>query len=193
MSSSSKGNRPYSVYPRDNYWLCDGDFFYVAKDKSGLCKFSTNSHGRMAGRAFAENADYQRTDVSMMLYDGKLYVRYKELAPEPFIVLDKHTLREVDVDPDQDYEPEEGGKSIHWTERDEDTGRSLAYTPLITDGKHVYVIARYFESKEQKEARAGNGSEPCPDLVVEVYDPSDNFRFIRQVTLYYKDGEKFKY
>jgi hypothetical protein len=55
------------------------------------------------------------------------------------------------------------------------------------------VIARQFLTKEQKEAEEENEGPTYPDLVVEVYDPSKNFEFVREITLLKnKQNDKFK-
>lgn len=80
-----------------------------------------------------------------MLFQGKLYIRYKELAPAPFVMVDKDTLEVIKMDPEQTFEPKEGDNhSIQWKDKDEKTGRELTYTPLINDGQYLYVIARQF-------------------------------------------------
>lgn len=43
-----------------------------------------------------------------MLLDDKLYIRSSSIAPYPFIVVDKNTLKEIEMDPNQDFEPKDG-------------------------------------------------------------------------------------
>jgi len=42
------------------------------------------------------------------MFDDKLYIRYKDLAPKPFIIVDKVTLKEIKQDPEPKIEPKEG-------------------------------------------------------------------------------------
>lgn len=77
-------------------------------------------------------------------------------------------------------------QSIEWTETNEETGRYLGKTPLITDGNLLYLISVRNQSKSEKEAQKDE-EEPSdfkPRLVCEVYDPAQNFKFLREVTLY---------
>jgi len=78
----------------------------------------------------------------MMLYKDELYIRHSGLAPAPFVKVNKNTLKEIKSETEEKYEPKEGDHhSIQWKEKDEKTGRSLTYTPLINDGEHLYVIS----------------------------------------------------
>lgn len=146
----------------------------------------------MAGRVESINPDFAKSKASMMLFEDKLYLRYEDLKPAPFVTVDKETLQVVKMDPELKFEPKEGEtQSLNWVETDEVSGRSLAYTPLITDGELIYVIARKGLSKEQKEAGEEDGG--IPELVVEVYDPSKGFAFVRAVALTKnKHLDKFK-
>jgi hypothetical protein len=77
----------------------------------------------------------------MMIFDGKIYIRNEKFKPEPFIVVDKDSLQEIKKG-QVDFQPKEGqNQSLLWKGKDE-MGRSLEYTPLMTDGHFVYVIAR---------------------------------------------------
>jgi hypothetical protein len=86
------------------------------------------------------------------------------------------------MEPELKFEPKEGQtQSLQWTEENEETGRSLAYTPLVTDGTYVYVIARQGRPKGEQ---APEDEEVVHKLVVEVYNPANSFEFVRAVTLY---------
>jgi hypothetical protein len=90
-----------------------------------------------------------------MLLNGQLYMRHEDIKPAPFVLIDKNTLQEVKMEPEINFEPKEGEKqSLQWTEEDEETKRSLAYTPLVTDGSFLYVIARQGPPKADEEQPA---------------------------------------
>jgi sugar-specific transcriptional regulator TrmB len=68
--------------------------------------------------------------------NNKLYVRSESIKPKPFVVVNPQTLEEEK----DEFELEKEDKNLEWKEN-EDTGRSLTATPLMTDGIHIYVIA----------------------------------------------------
>ena len=82
-------------------------------------------------------------------------------------------------------------KNLEWKEN-ADTGRSLTFTPLITDGNYIYAIAQKKAPKKQEEAKEGEEAEAHeqaddkpPMLAIEVYDPSTpTIKFVRQFFLY---------
>lgn len=195
MRISSAGES-YKITPENalDTWCIDDEFIYCLGESGGLIKMSSGARGQMAGRLIEDNKDYEKPDASMMMFDGKLYIRHKELAPAPFVIVDPVTLQEIKQDPEQKYEPKEGDNhSIQWKDQDEETGRALTYTPLITDGQYLYMIARQFLTKEQQEAEEDGDGPSFPDLVVEVYDPSKNFEYVKSVTLFKnKQLDKFK-
>ena len=70
---------------------------------------------------------------------------------------------------------------MKWVEKDEKTGRSLEYTPLITDGTYIYVIAKEKDPKSEEQKDADEEEDAAPKLVLEVYD--QEYKFVRGVTL----------
>lgn len=72
----------------------------------------------------------------MMHLNNKLYVRAEGLKPKPFAVLNSVTFEEEK----EEFELEKEDKNLEWKSND-DTGRSLTDTPLLTDGTYIYVIA----------------------------------------------------
>jgi hypothetical protein len=121
-----------------------------------------------------------------MLLDGKLYFRHVDIKPAPFVLIDRDTLEEVKLDEELKFEPKEGQKeSLQWADEHEETKRSLAYTPLVTDGTYVYVIARQGQPERPDGEQAPDDEEEAViKLVVEVYDPAKSFEFVKSVILY---------
>lgn len=147
MRMCSYGNNSLTADNSRDTWLVDGNYIFVLNEEKGLFKLSKGAEGKMPGQIEAFNADFAKSDSSMMIFDGKIFIRYKELKdrspPVPFVMVDKNTLKEIKMDPELKFEPkEEDNHSLLWSDRDEETGRSLMYTPLITDGQYIYVIAR---------------------------------------------------
>jgi hypothetical protein len=92
----------------------------------------------MIGQVYQHKPDYHSgDDVSMLLLNDKLYLRTSSIAPKPFIRLDKDTLEEDQKD---EIELDKEEKNLEWKENEE-TGRSLTFTPLFSDGTYIYVIS----------------------------------------------------
>lgn len=47
----------------------------------------------MAGKIIEDNKEFEKPECSMMMFDGKLFIRHKELAPAPFVMVDPKTLQ----------------------------------------------------------------------------------------------------
>jgi len=164
-------------------WVLDGGYFFALVEGRGLVKLATGSHGGMPGRIMARNSELDKAKGSLMLLDGKLYFRHEGIKPAPFVLVDRDTLEEVKMDPELKFEPKEGQiQSLQWAEENEETKRSLTYTPLVTDGTYVYVIAR--QGQPQGEQAPEDEEEAVIKLVVEVYDPAKSFEFVKSVILY---------
>lgn len=102
-----------------------------------------------------------------------------------------------------EFELEKEDQNLEWKEN-EDTGRSLTYTPLITDGHYIYVIAQKKAPKkkgkiiipanlfvedgkegEDNDKEENKDDKKAPMLVVECYDPqSPSFKFVKEIYLY---------
>lgn len=193
MRVCSYGSNEINCNIDQDTWIVDGDHIYLLNEDKGLFKLSVGTQGKMAGKIEAFNADFAKSDASMMLFNDQLYIRHKDLAPAPFVIVDKNTLKEIKQEPELKFEPKEGDHhSIQWKEKDETTGRSLTYSPMICDGQYLYLISQQYLSKEQQEAEEDNDGPGFPDLVVEIYDCNKSFEFVRKVTLF-KNKQLDKY
>jgi hypothetical protein len=131
----SYGSNEISCDIDQDTWIVDGDHIYLLKEGKGLFKLSVGTQDKMAGTIEGFNADFAKSDASMMLYNDQLYIRHSDLAPAPFVIVDKYSLKEIKQEPELKFEPKEGDHhSIQWKAKDENTGRSLTYTPMICDG-----------------------------------------------------------
>ena len=103
----------------------------------------------MMGEVYLHKSDYRSGEnVSLMFLNGKLYCRSSEVKPAPFVLLNPVTLEEEKTEEKED-EVDKEGQTLAWA-ANEDTGRSLEFTPLITDGQLVYVIALQKTPKKSK-------------------------------------------
>jgi hypothetical protein len=67
------------------------------------------------------------------------------LKPKPFVVINPHTLEEEK----DEFELDKVDQNLEW-KTSEETGRSLTYSPLLTDGEYLYVIAQKKAPKKTK-------------------------------------------
>jgi len=143
MPLSSYGDASLGVELSSDSWILDGDHIYAKVSGRGLLKIATGTCGKTPGTVIAVNSELDGDKASMMLFGGKLYMRHEGIKPAGFMIIDKETLLEIKQEPELNFDPKEGQtQSLKWVEKDEKTGRSLEYTPLITDGTNIYVIAK---------------------------------------------------
>lgn len=72
-----------------------------------------------------------------MYLNGKLYLRADSIKPKPFVSVNPNTLEE---EKDEFELQKDDDQNLEWKENAE-TGRTLNFTPLISDGRYIYVIA----------------------------------------------------
>ena len=133
-----------------------------------------------------------------MYLNDKLYLRSESLKPKPFVQINPVSLEEEEK---VEFDLEKEDKNLEW-KTNEETGRSLTYTPMITEGTYIYVISQrkapkpkcknhhhlfdlnYLIIEEGSEEKPKEDDKP-PMLVVEVYDPSDPyFKLVKETPLY---------
>ena len=93
--------------------------------------------GSMIGQVFQHRSEYLSGEqVTLLHLNGKLYLRAESLKPKPFVLVNPTTLQEEK----EEVELEKEDHNLEWRVNEE-TGRSLTYTPLISDGQYIYVVA----------------------------------------------------
>jgi hypothetical protein len=92
----------------------------------------------MIGQVYLHRKDYRSGEqVSLLYFNGKLFCRADSIKPKPFVRLNPVTLEE---DEKEEILLDKEDKNLEWKENSE-TGRSLSFTPLISDGTYIYVIS----------------------------------------------------
>ncbi|CDW73494.1 UNKNOWN [Stylonychia lemnae] len=168
----------------------DGQYIYMHQEGLGLLKMGTGAQGQMIAQVYLHKNEYKSGEqVSLLHLNGKLYCRADSIKPKPFVVINTNTLEEEK----DEFELEKEDQNLEWKENEE-TGRSLTHTPLISDGRYIYVIAQKKAPKKKKEdskegdednAEQDKDDNKPPMLVVECYDPqTPSLKFVREVFLY---------
>ena len=100
-------------------------------------KMGTGALGQMIAQVYLHKNEYRSGETTSLLHlNGKLYCRSEAIKPKPFVVINTTTLEEEK----EEFELEKEDQNLEWKENEE-TGRSLTFTPLISDGRYIYVIA----------------------------------------------------
>lgn len=168
--------------PNDSHAFCaDADNIYHFSKDHGLMKIAIRSDITMPGLvAHVNNKDSVKewgSKARMLFFNKRIYVRTIEDKSKPFHVVEPETL-EIDKDfPEVKFAEEAACSLSKFQEEPDKEGRTLKESPFFTDGTYFYVVA-------QKKLTAENEDEGIFSMVVEVYNPSSNFDFVRSITLY---------
>ena len=131
----------------------DGQFIYLHQEGLGLLKMGTGSAGQMIGQVYQHNPAFRSEQTYLVHLNGKLYCRAEALKPKPFVVVNATTLEEEK----DEFELEKEDQNLEWKENEE-TGRSLTHTPLMTDGNYLYVVAQK-KAPKKKPGKYSNSFE----------------------------------
>ena len=168
------------LFKNEDSWVQDGIYIYALVRGQGLVKLSMGAQGSMPGRIVAVNKELDK-EGTIMLFEGKIYMRSPDFKPAPFVTIECETLKEVKIEPELKFDDQSKDRpTIQWLDESEETGRSLGFSPMFTDGTLVYVIAL---QKDKKDQSSSEESSTKPKLVVECYDPSKNYELVKATTL----------
>lgn len=165
--------------------LYQDNYFYCVVSGMGLIKISDDVSGGVPGEIVQINDSVADLAMqSMIILDNKIYIRHNNQEKSCLSIFNMQTLEEVKRETEEKIEPKEGSdKSILWKSEDEDTGRSLTYSPMATDGTFVYLLSRRCKPKNSKDTVEIEDENQPTKLYVEVYDSTKNFEFVREVLL----------
>lgn len=166
-------------------WQYQDDHFYAVIPSMGLVKFCYDQTRVIPGEVVQINEAVDNLAFqSMMILNDKIYIRHEDMEKSCLSIFDMNTLEEIKRESEEKIEPKEGSdKSILWKSEDEETGRSMTFSPMTTDGTYVYLISRRCQPKNAKETVENEDENQPTKLYVEVFDPSKNFEFVREVLL----------
>lgn len=84
--------------------------------------------------------------------------------------------------PLDDGEEPQVHRSLLWN-KDSKTGRTLEFTPIFTEGTYLYAVAtqKNMQPDQSEEEKKKN---QIPSIVIECYDPKNDFSFVKSTTLY---------
>lgn len=173
----------------------------------GVMKLSQGVDGQTPGKLKIHNPELRSgEDISLVFIKDKLILRSSEATP--YRVVDPETLEEKEYKEEEEDEEEDeeqrkekkNKKTLKW-EANEDTGRSLTFSPLFTDGQFLYVISKLkvpklngksclltiseddlkdLEEDEKAKIRKEHEEkeQEKPKLAVEKFDPENDFKFV---------------
>ena len=127
-------------------FACDGQYIFMHQEGLGLLKMSAGGVGQMVGQVYQHKTDFKSGEqVALLHLNGKLYCRADSVKPKPFVAVNTTSLEEEK----EEFELEKEDKNLEWKDNEE-TGRSLTFTPLISDGRYIYVVAQKKAPKKKK-------------------------------------------
>ena len=135
----------YRIYNFESAQMVYDSQYIYALTSNGLYKISNS-----AGKIVAINQDIQHDNdfgdyTSMMIHKNEIYLRSKtqKWLINPFQIIDKNTLKTVEIKDEEFYNPpEDVSQNLKWT-NEEEFGRSLSFSPCFSDGHYIYVLARW--------------------------------------------------
>lgn len=126
----------------------DGKNLYLHMNGLGVMKLSQGVDGQTPGKLKIHNPELRSgEDISLVFIKDKLILRSSEATP--YRIVDPETLEEKEYKEEEEEEEEDeekkkekkNRKTLKW-EANEDTGRSLTFSPLFTDGHFLYIISK---------------------------------------------------
>jgi hypothetical protein len=128
-------------FNKEDSWVQDGTYIYALIKGQGLVKLSMGVQGGMPGKIMAVNKELDK-EGTIMLFEGKIHMRSQDFKPAPFVTIECETLKEVKIEPELKFDDQSKDQpTIQWLDANEETGRSLGFSPMFTDGTFIYVIA----------------------------------------------------
>jgi len=173
-------NSHLGALPKNTDAFCaDGKNLYHFSSSEGLFKISIRNESKMPGLVVHRNEGVKEwgEHARMLFFNNRIFVRSINDKSKLLHVVDPDTL-EVDKEyPELKFAEDATNSLGKLVEEPDKDGRTLKQSPFFTDGTYFYVVS---QKKEQTE----NEDESLFQLVVEVYNPANNFEFVRSFPLY---------
>ena len=200
---------------------CDGSYLYLFISKGYLLKIGTGYNNTMMGKVYLSKEDYRSGEKgTIAIVDNILYYRSNQLDPNPVISINPDNLEEIENKFDVDYREinhifiEEKKSEFEFPhssyeemmdiiERKKNMGlddrsnvRPSAASPMLTDGRYIYIISKWFDNINNEEDRKEDDEENENEIDnnkkekenkaifgVNIYDPLNNMCHVRSVQL----------
>jgi len=87
--------------------------------------------------------------------------------------------------------------TLKWIPLDDTHARGLSYTPLVTDGRYLYVLSTHRKlppkKKEGEEEKEIEEEDKTIKIMIEIYDPLDGFKFVKASPFLKKKADSEEY
>ena len=205
----------------ENYSITtDGTYLYYFSHKGILLKIGTGFNNTMLGKVYNKKENYRTGEKATIAYvEGILYYRSNNLDPDPIISIDPETLEEIPNKFSVDYSeinhifveekriefefPHTSSKDMtEIIERKKNAGledksnlRPSNPSPMISDGRFIYIISKWFDEESESEKREEEDDVEVVENTdnkdvkgkniygVNIYDPLNNMCHVRCIQL----------
>jgi len=170
---------------------CDGSYLYLFISKGYLLKIGTGYNNTMMGKVYLSKEDYRSGEKgTIAIVDNILYYRSNQLDPNPVISINPDNLEEIENKFDVDYREinhifiEEKKSEFEFPhssyeemmdiiERKKNMGlddrsnvRPSAASPMLTDGRYIYIISKWFDNINNEEDRKEDDEENENEIII---------------------------
>ena len=198
----------------------DGTYLYYFCSKGVLLKIGTGFNNTMLGKVYNKKENYRVGEKATIAFvEDILYYRSSNLDPDPIISINPETLEEMPNKFSVDYSeinhifneekriefefPHTSNKDMNEIiERKKNAGledksnlRPSNPSPMISDGRFIYVISKWFDEEGENEKKEEEDDMEAVDNTenkdfkgkniygVNIYDPLNNMCHVRCVQL----------
>ena len=198
----------------------DGTYLYYFNSKGILLKLGTGFNNTMLGKIYNKKEKYRVGEKATIAFvEGILYYRSNNLDPYPVISIDPETLEEIKNKYSVDYSEinhifiEEKKSEFEFPHssyedmmeiierkrtlglEDKSIVRPSDSSPMITDGRFLYIISKWFDQEDEGEKKdeeddgdintmpTNKNIKNSAIFGVNIYDPLNNMCHVRSLQL----------